>query len=217
MTYRFFSCLSLLCALLAPATASADASNEVGSVLLGEATPDPSKPYGGDPIPSDDGFGAQFGVNLLLMHSVRSRPHWPFFSGNIPTLDVDFPIWRRFIQIELGWKMQWGFTKFYLDNFPIFPSLGLRIYPNGKYLSVIGKGSWETFLFNNSTLNAEAGVDIDIPTGHDGWITQYLTLGASVSHREVNRAADFIQKDQWWLTGNAVGFHLGFRARKLGE
>ncbi len=154
MMYRFFAYSSLLCAFLVPATAAAD-SDVPASVALGENTPDPSKPYGGDPIPSDDGFGAQIGANLLMMRSHRAHPHWPFYSGNIPTFDVDLPIWRRFIQIKLGWKMQWGFTKFYLDNFPIFPSLGLRIYPNGKYLSVFGSGGWETFLFNNSTLTAE--------------------------------------------------------------
>ncbi len=66
-------------------------------------------------------------------------------------------------------------------------------------------------------MRAEGGVDIDIPTGHDGSMTQFLTLGVSVSHREVNRAADYVQKDQWWLTGDAIGIRLGFRVRKLGE
>jgi hypothetical protein len=95
--------------------------------------------------PDSDGHSAKVGFDIRRMHDRQGNPFW---SGSIPTLTGGYPILRRYLQVELCWRMEWGFTKFYLDHFPDFlPSLGLRFYPWGKTLSFYGNGGWGTFLY----------------------------------------------------------------------
>lgn len=162
----------------------------------------------------DVGMGSRIGFSVNVMRNPGR--HKPFYGLAIPQLEVDLPIVGEYIQIELGWGIQWGLTKFYIDHFPDFlPSLGLRVYPNGKYLSVFGNGSWGTFVFNNSTLTAEAGAEFEIPVSTDGDTQKYIALGASVFHREVNGLANFLERYPWRLTTDGVAIRVGFRGRVL--
>lgn len=161
-----------------------------------------------------DGFSLRLGTDLRMMH-YQDKPFW---SGTIPALDVGIPIAKRYIQFELGWGLQWGFSKFYVDHFPdILPSLGLRIYPFGKYVSFYGKGGWGTFIFNNSTLIAETGGDIDIPlSSSNEYSVPYLTLGAGYFYRRVGGLGDFVERSNhpwWYMTGPGVAFRVGLLIR----
>lgn len=162
---------------------------------------------------SKEGSAGRLGVDVLRMHDQKGRPFW---AANIPKIEVDYPIASKYLQLELGWKIQWGFSKFYVDHLPDFlPSLGARIYPFGKFLSVYGNGSWGTFIFNNSTLTAEAGADLDIRTGREDGDNSYLAIGAGYGYKHVGHLGDFAPHDQWWITSDYVVFRIGFRFRTL--
>ncbi|MFA5129383.1 MAG: hypothetical protein WC477_00515 [Patescibacteria group bacterium] len=162
-----------------------------------------------------DGLSSRIGADLLIM-----RHHdKPFYAGNIPTLDIGIPFGRRYAQMELGWAFQWGFTKFYVDQFPDFlPSLGLRLYPFGKFLSIYGKGKWGTFIFNNSTVSAEFGGNIDIKTGNDSGRDNFFSVGAGYFTRRVGGLGNFVERDrhdQWYITSKGFSIHVGFLIRAL--
>jgi len=160
------------------------------------------------------GAGYRIGTSVNVMRDPESDA--PFFGLAIPQIEYDAPIAGRYLQFELGWGVQWGLTKFYIDHFPDFlPSLGLRLYPAGKIVSIFGNGSWGTFVFNNSTLTAEAGLEFDIPVGHVDGLTSCLALGASVFYREINGLGDFVDGRQWWFTKEGIGIRVGFRGRIL--
>jgi len=143
----------------------------------------------------------------------------PFFAGNIPTIDIGLPIFRRYVQFELGWGVQWGFTHFYIDQFPdLLPSAGLRIYPFGKYLSFYGKGKWSTYVFNNNTLTAECGGNLDIPLGESGNSTAFLSLGGGYFTRKVTGLSDIVDREKhgsWYITSHGPMFSLTLLFRSL--
>jgi hypothetical protein len=160
------------------------------------------------------GLSSMIGTDLRLMDMKGRRK--TFFAGNIPTFEVGVPIAKRYFLFEIGFAMEWGYSKFYADRiFLTIPSLGLRWYPSGQYFSVYTKGSWGTFLFNNSTWTGEYGVNIDIPYSETLDGKSYLTLGFGYFHRKCSELAGFIDKPQWYITSNGPLFTIGFRFRDI--
>lgn len=160
-----------------------------------------------------EGSAGRLGFDILRMHDQKGKAFW---AGNLPTFEVDYPIASKYVQLELVWKIQWGLSKFYVDHFPDFlPSLGARFYPFGKFISVYGNGSWGTFVFNNSTLTAEAGTDIDIRTGRNDGQNSYLAFGVGYGYKRVGHLGDFVPHSQWWITSDYILFRFGFRFRAL--
>jgi hypothetical protein len=158
-----------------------------------------------------DGSSAKVGFDIRRMHDQKDHPFW---AGNIPTLTAGYPIANQYVQLELKWAIQWGFTRFYVDHFPDFlPSLGMRIYPFKKILSIHGEGGWGTFLFNNNTLTAETGGNLDIPIGGDQYKKAYLTIGVGYFYRKVYHVADYIHQTQWYITSPGVVFDVGLLIR----
>jgi hypothetical protein len=180
----------ILCAVLIPAIAHAD---------------DDAK----------DGTGVRLGVSLLEMRDKNNKAFW---AGSIPEMDLDIPLYRRYLQLELGWGMTWGFSKFFVDRFPWLPSLGLRFYPAGKTVSFYGNGEWGTFIFNNSTLMCEGGADVEFPIAKEHYGSQpFIYLGLGGFYRKVYALGDFIphdeKHDQWYMSSTGVAFRIGLAAR----
>jgi hypothetical protein len=218
MTYRLFAFSSLLCALLAPATASAQYEDP-------SSVPPPSEPYSDSdvyvppPPPSEshshskeDGTGARLCLSLNWFTNFDHKRQ-RFFSGNIPTVDVDVPIGGRWLQLEIGARGVWGFSEFYMKE--MFPMLGLRLYPFGSILSMYGKGGWGMFFFNDSTVRAEAGAALDIPIGGDSDSTVFLAPTAGYYYERSWKLGKYIKPEWWHLTSPGWIIGLEFVVRKL--
>jgi hypothetical protein len=175
----------LLCTLLTPATARA------------EAPP--------------DGYTFRFGTDVRFLHDKNNKT---FVAGTIPSLDVGYPIAKRFLLFELGWGMEFGFSKFYVDHFPDFlPSLGLRFYPFGKHMSAFARGGWSTFIFNKSKLTGEVGGDVDIPIGGNDDAKVYISLGGSYFAQKIYHLGDFIEADKWRMSSDGYAVRCSLVVR----
>jgi hypothetical protein len=207
MKYGFAS-LPLFLALLDPATAFAyDTTGAAVAANMMYSSGAGSSPH--------DGVGFRLGANILAMHDQR---HERFLAVSIPSIEIDYPIIGRYLQAEFGFSMQWGISKFYVDHFPDFPpSIGLRVYPIGKYVSGFASVGASTFLFNKWTTTLEAGLDVDVPVGRKNDTIHYVTVGASAFRRDVEGEQNFIHGSQWEISSTGVAFRVGFRGRVLGD
>ena len=164
-----------------------------------------------DPL---DNVSERIGADLRIMRYNGK----PFVATDIPTIDFDIPIARQhYVQLEFGWGMQFGITKFYVDQLLDFlPSAGVRVYPFGQYLSVYGKVKWGTYMFNNSTETAELGGDFDFLIGSGRKSDLYLTFGVGYFTRRVIKINQIVNPDkfgQYYIDSKGVvpRFGLIFR------
>jgi hypothetical protein len=173
----------------------------------------PTKAYADTDDP--DGLSIRFGGDVRISH-YRNKP---FASGTIPSIGIGIPIASRYLQFEITENIRWGFTRPYVNNFPLaLPTLGFRLYPFGKILSFYGDGSWETFNFNDSNLMAEGGAALDIPLNPSDEKVTNLTLGAGYFYQRAGGWIKFVDKsDHGWWYGVKQGplFSLYITSRTL--
>ena len=60
------------------------------------------------------------------------------------------------------------------------------------------------------TLMANVGIDVNIPVGE----STFLVVGAEYFNRRVRELAGFIDGEQWYISGDGIGFRLGILWRE---
>ncbi len=159
------------------------------------------------------GTGIRIGPNVLFMHDAHGR----FVAVDLPSYELNVSLGGPYLQLDIGGRMQWGLSKFYIGYFPIpLSSIGIRTYPFEKYLSLFANYGWGTFLFNERTSTVEAGFDIDIPVKHLARSKNdvcFTTFGLAAFNRFSTPSNHFIHGDQWSLTSTGVMFRTGVRFR----
>ena len=96
-------------------------------------------------------------------------------------------------------------------DFSLVPTVGpgLRWYP-GRFISLYSQGRLGTLTFSSYTLMANVGIDVNIPVGESA----ALVVGAEYFNRRVRELAGFIDGEQWYISGDGVGFRLGLLWRE---
>lgn len=162
----------------------------------------------------DYGLDGSFGFDIRLMHMEGRRK--TFYAGDLPKFEIGIPIAHRYALVDMIYAWEFGYSRFYMDRFflPI-PSVGPRVYPFGQYLSIYAHGTWGSFVFNNSTLTGEYGIEIDLPTSDESNGEHYVAFGIGYFHRKCYKWGNYIKDPQWYITSNGPLFTFSFRTRNI--
>ena len=89
-------------------------------------------------------------------------------------------------------------------DFSLVPTFGpgLRWYPV-RFISLYSQGRL-------GTLMANVGIDVNIPVGESA----VLVVGAEYFDRRVRELAGFIDGEQWYISGDGIGFRFGILWRE---
>jgi hypothetical protein len=148
------------------------------------------------------------GEGITLGAAVRLMDNYDFIAADIPLFNWMFPIYNKYLQVIAGTHCIWGMSDFFFDP---TAAIGFQWYPIGKTYSVHGTAHLGTFLFNNITLMAGTGVDIDIPFGENG----NFFVGVEYFYRKVYRVIQFMGGDHWYISSSGIAIRLGLRCRVL--
>ena len=130
-----------------------------------------------------------------------------YWFADIPMAENMFPIVddRLFVTTNLN------FTFGTSPDFSFVPTVGpgLRWYPV-RFISLYSQGRLGTLTFSSYTLLANVGIDVNIPVGESA----VLVVGAEYFNRRVRELAGFIDGEQWYISGDGIGFRLGILWRE---
>jgi len=163
-------------------------------VLLASGVPIATDVFGNSEHAKNSGSKDTQGVGVLLMDD--------FVAINFPLGGFTGQLYNRYLLMTVEGHWVWGISKFFVD---LTAAVGLQWYPFGKIFSVYGAGHYGTFFFNNTTVMAEAGINIDIPLGKN----IDLVIRGGYFNRKVSRGIEFIRPDQWYLSSKGIAIRLG--------
>ena len=162
------------------------------------------------------GFAINLGTNARIFNNYiykddvnKTEAISKFVAADIPLWAISIPIipgYGRYFNMTMGTHVLWGLSKFFFD--PTF-AVGFQYYPFGKIVSLHGTGYVGTFLLNNITFMAGAGIDVDIPLNS---VTNF-TLGGEYFYHHVVKLANFIPHDQWYINSDGFSIRAFFRFR----
>ena len=111
-------------------------------------------------------------------------------------------------------------------DFSFVPTVGpgLRWYPV-RFISLYSQGRLGTLTFSSYTLMANVGIDVNIPVGESAVLvvgaeyfpvgeSAVLVVGAEYFNRRVRELAGLIDGEQWYISGDGIGFRLGILWRE---
>jgi hypothetical protein len=160
---------------------------------------------------SESGIGAN-----TFMAAVR-----PFSSGGKDYVIVDAPriegmlrMGRLPLYLSFPVAFSWGVRGGFTSEFSI--GLGINWSPI-RSISVSAQQRVGTFFFNHGTSERTAALDVNLPirsTTFGGGVTRasaYLVIGVEYFHREVDKWAGFMDREQWYASGDGVAIRVGIR------
>lgn len=156
---------------------------------------------------SDSGSFGKFGV---MTQSFKDETGARHTLASIPLMEGGGAIVKDFVYITGFSDIQWGVKGGFMIDSAF--GLGTRVYPFKKVLGLYGTGKFGTFLFNNVTLSASAGADLEIPVGN----RSSLSIGAGVFTRKVHNLAAFIDREkrpEWYASGHGVEVSIAISAK----
>ena len=125
-----------------------------------------------------------------------------YWFADIPMAENQFPIVDDRLFVTTNLNLTFGTS----PDFSLVPTVGpgLRWYPV-RFISLYSQGRLGTLTFSSYTLMANVGIDVNIPVGESA----ALVVGAEYFNRRVRELAGFIDGEQWYISGDGMGFRLG--------
>jgi hypothetical protein len=146
-----------------------------------------------------------FHAIFCLGANLRFTDEFKIFSLDIPFFDVSI-INTDYIQLTTGGLFMWGLSDFFVD---VLSGIGVQVYPFKDIFNLHGRVYVGTFLLNNISLMAEAGIAIDIPFAD----LLYVYLGCDIFAKGSWPVLGFIKNDAWYLSTNGFCFGCGLKGK----